>query len=412
MSNLIQLADRLFRGEISPAEMNPMMVRGDLTEVADGCAFIPAFGNVSVLVAGDDAMLVDSSGPWFAQTLKDELERWTPATVGTAVFTHGHIDHACGLGAVEEDVVSKGGAIKVMAHSNISDRFDRYQLTPGYNSLINSRQFGGAVVWPTHYRYPDETYERSAVVTLGDEDVVLTHGKGETDDHTWVWIPSRRVVCCGDFFIWASPNAGNPQKAQRYPKQWAEALQQMSTLGAEVLLPGHGVPVIGADRVKLVLETTAELLKSIHDQALAMMNAGARLDEIIHSVQAPSDLISQPWLRPIYDEPEFIVHNVWRLYGGWYDGEPANLKPPPPGEVAQELARLAGGAQAIAERASALLDEKEFRLACSLASIAKDAGPHDPYVLAVYKRAFSDRRDAEGSIMSKGIFGWAAETQG
>ena len=43
------------------------------------------------------------------------------------------------------------------------------------------------------------------------------HCKGETDDHTWVWCPQRRVVCPGDLFIWAVPNDGNPQKVQRYP---------------------------------------------------------------------------------------------------------------------------------------------------------------------------------------------------
>src|SRR5947208_3667236 len=50
----------------------------------------------------------------------------------------------------------------------------------------------------------------------------LHHAKGETDDHTWTWIPSEKVLCCGDLFIWASPNAGNPQKVQRYPREWAE----------------------------------------------------------------------------------------------------------------------------------------------------------------------------------------------
>jgi len=28
----------------------------------------------------------------------------------------------------------------------------------------------------------------------------------------------------------------------------------------------------------------------------------------------------------VYDEPEFIVHNIWRLYGGWWT-QPATLKP-------------------------------------------------------------------------------------
>src|SRR5256885_13213485 len=45
----------------------------------------------------------------------------------------------------------------------------------------------------------------------------LHHARGETDDHTWTWSPADKVLCCGDLFIWASPNAGNPQKVQRYP---------------------------------------------------------------------------------------------------------------------------------------------------------------------------------------------------
>src|SRR5256885_442295 len=85
----------------------------------------------------------------------------------------------------------------------------------------------------------------------------LAPARGEPDDHRWTWLPASRVLCCGDFFIWASPNAGNPQKVQRYPSEWAVALRAMVALGPEVLLPGHGVPVIGADRVAQALTDTA-----------------------------------------------------------------------------------------------------------------------------------------------------------
>ena len=74
------------------------------------------------------------------------------------------------------------------------------------------------------------------------------------------------------------------------------------------------------------------------------MNAGARLDEIIHTVRPPADLAAKPYLQPVYDEPEFIVRNVWRLYGG----NPAHLKPAPDAVLATALAELAGGAGAAA----------------------------------------------------------------
>ena len=86
------------------------------------------------------------------------------------------------------------------------------------------------------------------------------------------------------------------------------------------------------------------MLESLHDQTVAMMNEGARLDDIVNSIDYPTDLLEKPYLQPVYDEPEFVVRNTWRLYGGWYDGNPANLKPAPEAEVARAVAELAGGA--------------------------------------------------------------------
>jgi alkyl sulfatase BDS1-like metallo-beta-lactamase superfamily hydrolase len=221
-------------------------------------------------------------------------------------------------------------------------------------------------------------------------------------------MPERRVLCCGDFFIWASPNAGNPQKVQRYPSDWAAALRKMAGLGPEVLLPGHGFPIVGADRVARALTDTAELLESLHDQTLALMNQGARLDEVIHGVSAPRHLLERPYLHAIYDEPEFVVRNIWRLYSGWYDGDPATLKPAPQAELAGELAALAGGADRLAARARQLAEAGNLRLAGHLAETAALAAPEDPEVHRARAEVFERRAADEESTMSRGIFAWAA----
>ena len=91
------------------------------------------------------------------------------------------------------------------------------------------------------------------------------------------------------------------------------------------------------------------------------MNEGARLDDIIHTVAAPPHLLEKPYLRPIYDDPEFIVRNLWRLYGGWYDGNPSHLKPARDAALASELAGLAGGADVLARRAVELAATGERR---------------------------------------------------
>jgi alkyl sulfatase BDS1-like metallo-beta-lactamase superfamily hydrolase len=185
----------------------------------------------------------------------------------------------------------------------------------------------------------------------------------------------------------------------------------MAALNAEFLLPGHGVPVVGADRVKTALLDTAALLESLHEQTVALMNQGARLDDIIHTVKAPADLLEKPYLRPVYDEPEFVVRNVWRLYGGWYDGNPASLKPAPDAVVAAELASLAGGASVLADRAAAIAsvgDGESLRLAGHLAEIASLAAPSDAGVHRVRAEVFAKRAEFESSTMAKGVFAWAA----
>ncbi len=234
------------------------------------------------------------------------------------------------------------------------------------------------------------------------------HARGETDDHTWVWIPELSTLCTGDLFIWNAPNAGNPQKAQRYPDEWAAALRTMQELGAEVLLPGHGVPVTGADRVHQALGETARLLETLCEQTRALMNEGLRLDEVVRRVHVPEELLARPYLRPAYDEPEFVVRNLWRLWGGWYDQNPAHLKPAPDAAVAREYAALAGGATALADRARELLGRGELRLAAHLAEAAALAAPDDRSVAAARAEVYGARAAAETSTMARGVFAWAA----
>jgi alkyl sulfatase BDS1-like metallo-beta-lactamase superfamily hydrolase len=297
----------------------------------------------------------------------------------------------------------------VIAHQAVPARFARYKITRGYNSCINARQFKMQVEWPATFREPDETYADERMLDAGGVRIELRHARGETDDHTWAWLPAQRVLCTGDLFIWACPNAGNPQKVQRYPREWAAALREMATRDAEVLCPGHGPPIMGAARVRQALEDTAALLEHLVARTLEAMNAGARLDDILHSVRAPAHLLERPYLRPIYDDPEFIVRNIWRLYGGWWDGDPAHLKPAPAAQLAREVAALSGGAAALGARAEALLARGEVALACQLAEWAAAAAPGDATLARIRQLAYEERATREPSLMAKGIFSDAAK---
>jgi glyoxylase-like metal-dependent hydrolase (beta-lactamase superfamily II) len=431
-NDILTIADRLWRGELSTASLHPVDHIGGFVEITDGVGFTPSFANVSAFDTGDGLVLVDTGSLPLAAVVHGDIRRWSSARLDTAIYSHGHIDHVFGVPVWEAEAKEQGWATpEVIAHHALPARFDRYIFTAGYNTIINRRQFGFKDLnWPTTYRYPDRTYHETLDLSVGGTQFALRHEKGETDDHTITWQADSRVLCCGDLFIWASPNAGNPQKVQRYPREWAQALRRMLTLNAEFLLPGHGLPVIGADRVRQALTDTADLLDSLVDQTLAVMNAGGRLDDAIHSVHPPAELEARPYLRPVYDEPEFVVHSVWRQYGGWWDGNPATLKPAPERALAAELADLAGGAVVLADRALELLAQatalgaesksesddddddgqadQALRVAGHLAESAWLASPHDPAVQQARQQVFSARAGRASSTMARGVFNWAA----
>jgi glyoxylase-like metal-dependent hydrolase (beta-lactamase superfamily II) len=410
VTDILDLADRLYTGAEPVTRQKLFAWNGELVEVAPDTAFVAAFSNVAALGTADGLVLADTSSWFAAPAVHAALRSWRDVRLDTAVFTHGHTDHCFGVELYEARANEEGWRPpRVLAHEAITARFDRYRETAGYNGIINQRQFQlAAPTFPTEFRYPDETFRDRVDLTIGGETIECHHARGETDDHVWLWVPGRRVLCTGDLFIWASPNCGNPQKVQRYAIEWAHALREMADLGAEILLPGHGLPIIGVDRIRTALTESARLLEHLHTETIRMMNEGASLDTIIQTVHAPADLLDRPYLGPIYDEPEFVIRNVWRLFGGWYDGDPSHLKPPPTATFAAEVAELAGGARALAARAETVAGSGDLRLAAQLAELAAQAGGDDPVVHGVRAAVYRQRVAAEASVMAQGVFAWAA----
>jgi alkyl sulfatase BDS1-like metallo-beta-lactamase superfamily hydrolase len=409
MGIIRQQAEKFFNGEISVVSNHPLAPTGECEEVAAGVMFYRWFANLAAIKTDEGVVLIDTGAPFNQEQTVEMVRHFSTDRINTAIYTHGHIDHACGMPAfVHEAHHNRVARPRVVGHRATAARFDRYKRTAGYNQAINTRQFGAPVQWPNEFVYPDTYFDDRLTISVGGLKFECHHGRGETDDACWVFIPQRKVLCTGDFIIWAAPNAGNPQKAPRYAREWADALRVMAKTGAEVLLPGHGVPVFGAMRVRQVLNDTAEYLHSLNEQTLAMMNSGAALDEIVNHVKPPAALAQKPYLQAIYDEPEFIVRNIWRLEGGWYDGVPSHLQPSPEAEQAQEIAELAGGAEKLMARALAKMESGDARLACHLIDWAAAAAPENKTIAAARAQIYAARALASSSTMAHGIFRAAA----
>jgi alkyl sulfatase BDS1-like metallo-beta-lactamase superfamily hydrolase len=202
------------------------------------------------------------------------------------------------------------------------------------------------------------------------------------------------------------PNCGNPLKVQRYPEGWADALEAIASVGADLLLPGHGQPVEGADAIRECCSNTAAALRAIVETTLKGLNEGKIHEEILAEVEIPAELRKHAYLDPLYDRPEFISRHVIRKYGGWWDGWSANLLPAPMADRAREIARLAGGIEPMIARARELI-ATDPALACHLAEWAALAEPGSREAQQLAIDIFKARADAEISLMGRGVFNHA-----
>ena len=413
MDDLLELSADIIENGADDRPFN--RITQELSEVADGLAVVESFSHSVVLDAGDELVAFDASHANTGAAVVEAIRGWSAKPVSHLVYTHGHADHVGGSVAFD----AAYDELTVVGHEHVARRFERYRETNGWNVLINARQFGGVRgdfsmgegdepdFIPPGTHAPDREIDDRGTLEVGSRRIELRHARGETDDHLWGWLPDERWLLVGDFVIWNFPNAGNPQKVQRYPLEWAAALREMAATGAEVMLPAHGLPIGGVERIHEVLTTIAGALEQLVHDVVDMMNAGEVLDTIVRSVTVDPELLAKPYLRPLYDEPEFVVRNVWRQYGGWWDGAPSRLKPAPDAALAAELASLAGGAGVLAERAEAVAAEGDLRLACHLADLAAWAAPDDAAVHGRRADVYRARRQGESSLMAKGIFAGA-----
>ena len=432
MADLLEFSSRVIDSGVADAPVN--RVTQELSELRDDLAIVESFSHSVVVDSGDGLIAFDTSAGNTGRAVVDEIARWRPQPVTHLMYTHGHVDHVGG----SREFAARWESPVVVGHSNVAHRFDRYEHTNNWNLDINLRQFGGIRAdlnlglvtddddpasdfapasserkWrsflPKGTLRPTLEVDDHHSMTIGAVDIEAHHARAETDDHLWFWLPQSKTIMAGDFLIWNFPNAGNPQKVQRYPGEWAAALRAMAAMDPELIVPAHGLPITGNERIQRVLNDIASALEYLVSTVVHLMNDGATLDEIIHTVSLPTDTLALPYLRPLYDEPEFVVRNIWRMYGGWWDKAPSRLKPAPDARLAEVLASMTGGPDALLTEAERQATANDLRVACHLADLAGWAAPDEPEVHERRSAIYLLRRKSEPSLMAKGIFAAAAK---
>ena len=368
--------------------------------VAEDVWVFAAFANVFALETADSLVLVDTGLVATGRQLVPMLQKWSDKPISTIILTHGHADHIGGLKNMSFD-----DEVMVIGQDNILKRIERYEMTQGWNAKINQIQFGLAEpVFARTWIGPTHTFHEQETLQVGDTTLELYAAKGETDDMCYTWVPEKRYLFCGDLFEWTMPNAGNPQKVQRYPLEWAEALENMAALKPAWLFPGHGFVLQGEEIIQTLLTDVAAFMRDLVEKVVARMNEGQMPYEIYHAVEPDPVLAAKPYLKAFYDHPKFVVRNILRQYGGWWSGQADELLPASPAEQAKEVAELAGGVEAIVARGRSKLANNELKLAAHLAEWATRAEPSNQMAQEFKRDVYERRMKAEKSLMARGIF--------
>jgi glyoxylase-like metal-dependent hydrolase (beta-lactamase superfamily II) len=160
MGDILDLAERFWQGQIPPRDLWRPTHKSE--ELAPGVVFFHTWANVTAIRTDAGLVLVDT-GNYAARAKTFAAVRAVDGgPLYAAVYTHGHVDHACGLPPFLEEAIQKGRpAPLIVGHRNVAARFDRYRLTAPWNGLINSRQFSVNATWPTDYDPPSFTTRRT-----------------------------------------------------------------------------------------------------------------------------------------------------------------------------------------------------------------------------------------------------------
>jgi len=75
-------------------------------------------------------------------------------------------------------------------------------------------------------------------ITVGDQDAILLHTPGHSDDSICVYVPCTRTLFSGDTIFRITDSQGS------YSKAYLASLERLAALDIATIYPGHGHPIL------------------------------------------------------------------------------------------------------------------------------------------------------------------------
>jgi cyclase len=267
--------------------------------------------NSALIVDQDEVMIVDSHiSPESGRAMLQELKAVTDRPVRFLVNTHFHYDHTSGNQVF-------GPAVDIIGHEYTRKRLAGDIMTRGmFAELLQGlpRQledlkarataeqdpaakarleqqvrvqsaFAASVkdVTPTP---PTVTLDERMTLFRGDREIRLLYlGRGHTGGDVVVYLPKERVLCSGDLLV-----NGIANLVDGYVNEWPAALEKLRALDFDDVIPGHGEPFKGKERIdwfQAYLRDLWQQAATLHDEHVPPAAAATRIDMTAHKAHYP-----------------------------------------------------------------------------------------------------------------------------
>jgi alkyl sulfatase BDS1-like metallo-beta-lactamase superfamily hydrolase len=330
------------------------------------------FGNTFLVITPGGNVIIDTSSASMAKHHHELLTKVSAAPVRAIILTHGHHDHTGGVHLWKQENT------QIIAQQ-IFPEFCAYQdRLAMYFARSNAAQFNfdperlkALYQSPQNKVVPTKVFDERYDLELGGVKFEIIHTPGETPDALSVWVPKFKTAFVGDNVYDSFPNIYTLRGTQpRWALDYVASINKVLKLRPEIVLPSHGLPIVGNDKITARLKQYRDAIQYVHDATVQGMNDGKDVYTLMREIKLPAKLD----IGETYGKVAWSVRGIYEGYVGWFDLNPATMYAAPPSVADAELVDLAGGAKAVAAKAREVIGSgdavKGLRLA--EAALARD----------------------------------------
>jgi alkyl sulfatase BDS1-like metallo-beta-lactamase superfamily hydrolase len=365
--------------------------------------------------------------------------------IKAVIYTHNHIDHTAGIvGMLEladrpactpEDPRDAGKDGTYIGRQDCVEIISQKQVV---ESVVNTGTVAGEMINPrstymygtwigsnrindgigpevlegrSSFQMPSRTFTDELLLSAAGLNLELIYVPSETDDELAVFLPdgmNQSFPARGPAAGTGSDGWGGPGMllsaeviqgpsfpnlyslrgtSYRNPAQWFRSVDKLREFDSWSMVPAHGVPICGAEDIRILLRNFRDAIQFTHDQAVRRFNQGHTIEELAAEIHMPEYLINdlgrmkkpkpdvrtEDYLTAFYGSVPQAVREIYFGYLGWFQADPVALRPTPPRDLSRKTVQMMNGPRKVVDAAASSLAEGRKLLAAGQTDRAHEA---------------------------------------